>query len=142
MAAPLTVSIAQAVLRSHEKSQSAGKESVAAIPTRCKTSLIADWLTRTKKTPQLNHLNLSDEERTGHLPRLVDDLFTRLGRPKLPDKDSDAIASPAAIQHGKAETDARLFFRHAGARLANTSGNPLCDVAEERGYAGLQLAIA
>jgi hypothetical protein len=58
-------------------------------------------LTRTKKTPQLNHLHLSDEERTGHLPRLVDDLVVRLGRPKLPDRDSDAIASPAAIQHGK-----------------------------------------
>jgi hypothetical protein len=28
-------------------------------------------------------------------------LMARLGRPKLPDKDSDAIASPAAIEHGK-----------------------------------------
>jgi hypothetical protein len=58
-------------------------------------------LTRTKKTPQLNHLHLSDDERTGHLPKLIDDLVVRLGRPKLPDKDSDAIASPAAIEHGK-----------------------------------------
>jgi hypothetical protein len=31
----------------------------------------------------------------------VEDLIERLGRPKLPDKDSDAIASPAAIEHGK-----------------------------------------
>ena len=75
--------------------------SVAAVLAECKTSLIADWLTRTKKTPELNHLRLSDEERTGHLPKLVEDLIERLGRPKLPDKDSDAIASPAAIEHGK-----------------------------------------
>ncbi len=75
--------------------------SVAAILAERKTSLIADWLTRTKKTPELNHLRLSDEERTGHLPKLVEDLIERLGRPKLPDKDSDAIASPAAIEHGK-----------------------------------------
>jgi len=75
--------------------------SVAAILAECKTSLIADWLTRAKKTPELNHLPLCDEERTGHLPRLVEDLIERLGRPKLPDKDSDAIASPAAIEHGK-----------------------------------------
>ena len=74
---------------------------MAAILTRCKAPLIADWLTRTKKTPELNHLRLSDEKRTGHLPKLVDDLVARLGRPKLPDKDSDAIASPAAIEHGK-----------------------------------------
>jgi len=101
MSAPLSIPIAQAALRSHEKSQPAGKESVAAMLKRCKTSLIADWLTRTRKTPELNHLQLSDEERTGHLPRLIDDLVVRLGRPKLPDKDSDAVASPAAVKHGE-----------------------------------------
>jgi hypothetical protein len=101
MAAPLTVPIAPTVLRSHEKSQPASRESVAAILTRCKTSLIADWLTRAKKTPVLNHLRLSDVERTGHLPKLIEDLVARLAKPKLPDKDSDAVASAAAIEHGK-----------------------------------------
>jgi hypothetical protein len=101
MAAPVKVPIAQTAQRSHEKSQPTSIESVAAILTRCKAPLIADWLARTKKTPQLNHLHLSDDERTGHLPKLVNDLVVRLGRPKLPDKDSDAIASPAAIEHGK-----------------------------------------
>jgi len=101
MAAPVKVPIAQTAQRSHEKSQPTSIESVAAILTRCKAPLIADWLARTKKTPQLNHLHLSDEERTGHLPKLVEDLIERLGRPKLPVKDSDAIASPAAIEHGK-----------------------------------------
>src|ERR1700677_843429 len=84
-----------------DKPQVARRESVAAILTRCKTPLIQDWLARTKKTPQLNHLHLSDEERTGHLPKLVDDLVVRLDTPKVPDKDSDAIASPAAIEHGR-----------------------------------------
>ncbi len=84
-----------------DKSRPAGIESVAAILTRCKTPLIADWLTRTKKTRELNHLRLSDEERAGHLPKLIDDLVVRLGIPKLPDKDSDAIASFAAVAHGK-----------------------------------------
>jgi hypothetical protein len=74
---------------------------VAAILTRCKTSLIEDWLVRTKHTPELNHLHLSDEVRTGHLPKLVDDLVVRLGQTKLTDKDSDAIASLAAVAHGK-----------------------------------------
>lgn len=100
MAAPLTVPIAPTALRSHEKSQPTSKESVAAILKRCKSSLIADWLTRTKKTPELNHLHLSDDERTGHLPKLVDDLVKRLSIPKLPDNDSDASPSPAAVQHG------------------------------------------
>jgi hypothetical protein len=103
MATPLTVPIAPTALRSHEKSQPTGKKSVATILKRCKTSLIADWLRRAKNTPELNHLHLSDEQRTGHLPKLVDDLVKRLSLPNLPSKtseDSDAIPSPAAVQHG------------------------------------------
>jgi hypothetical protein len=99
MAAPLTVPIGQAALRSHEKSQPTRKESVAAILTRCKAPLIQDWLVRAKKTPELNHLHLSDEQRTGHLPRLVDDLVERLLKTKSSSKDS-AVASPAAVEHG------------------------------------------
>ncbi len=101
MAVPITVPIANTTALADYKPRPARTESVAAILTRCKNPLIEAWLVRTKKTPQLNHLRLSDDERTGHLPQLIDDLVTRLGRPKLPDKDSDAIASPAAIEHGK-----------------------------------------
>jgi hypothetical protein len=101
MAAPLPVPIARKTPVTTDKPQPTESESVAAILTRCKSSLINNWLARTKKTPQLNQLKLSDEERTGHLSRLVDDLVVRLDRPKLPDKDSDAIASPAAIEHGR-----------------------------------------
>jgi hypothetical protein len=101
MAAPRTVPIANRALLADDIPQPAGWESVAAILTRCKTSLIKDWLVRTKKTPELCDLHLSDDQRTGHLPKLIDDLVLRLDRPKLPDKDGDAIASPAAIEHGK-----------------------------------------
>jgi hypothetical protein len=101
MAAPLTVPIAHKTPLTEDKSQPGGRESVAAILGRCKTPLIQNWLARTKKTPQLNHLHLSDEERTGHLPRLVDDLVVRLDGPKSSDKDGDAIASPAAVEHGR-----------------------------------------
>jgi hypothetical protein len=93
--------IAHTAMLANDKSQPASIESVAAILTRSKTSLIEDWLARTKQTPELNHLHLSDEERTGHLPKLVDDLVVRLGKTKLTDKDSDAIASLAAVAHGK-----------------------------------------
>ena len=76
-------------------------ESVSAILKRCSTSLVADWLTRTKQCGDLNHLHLSDEERTGHLPKLVEDLIVRLDKPAKPLKDNHAIASPAAIAHGE-----------------------------------------
>ena len=90
-----------AALLEDDRSPPTSKESVAAILSRCKVTLIADWLMRTKTTPELNHLHLSDEQRTGHLPKLLDDIVARLGTPTLPSKDSDAIDSPAAVEHGK-----------------------------------------
>jgi hypothetical protein len=95
MSTPITGPNARPPALADGKSQPASTESVAAILTRC------NWLVRTKHTPELNHLPLSDEERTGHLPKLVDDLVVRLGKTKLTDKDSDAIASLAAVAHGK-----------------------------------------
>jgi hypothetical protein len=101
LANPITLPITSTAIPSKDKSQLEKREKVVAVLTRCKTSLIDKWLARTKKTPALNHLHLSDDERTGHLPKLIDDLIARLSRPKLPEKDSDAIASPAAVEHGK-----------------------------------------
>ena len=92
--------------------------SVAAIFAECKTSLIADWLTRTRKTPELNHLHLSDDERTGHLPKLVEDLIECLGKAKSTSKDSDAIVSLAAIAHGKL----RCKQGYSAATLIHESG--------------------
>ena len=64
-------------------------------------TVVADWLARTKENTELNHLNLSDSERTGHLAKLVEDLVVRLARSEVPSHDSDASFSGAAILHGK-----------------------------------------
>ena len=101
MAVPVIVPIAQTALRAHDQSQPTSTESVSQILERCKTSLIEDWLIRTKRSPELNHLHLSDDERTGHLPKLVNDVVVRLSKTKLPTKDSDAVVSFSAIAHGK-----------------------------------------
>jgi hypothetical protein len=101
MAVSLKVPIAHTAFPEDDKSQPTSKESVAEILRRSKVSLIADWLRRTKTTPELNHLHLSDEQRTGHLPKLLDDIVARLGTPTLPSKDSDALDSRAAVSHGK-----------------------------------------
>ncbi|MGA9965492.1 MAG: response regulator [Terriglobales bacterium] len=77
------------------------KESVGAILLRCSTSIVESWLTRAKQSSELNHVSLSDEERTGHLPKLVEDLALRLSKPRATDKDSDAVFSAAAVAHGK-----------------------------------------
>ena len=77
------------------------KESVGAILQRCVSSIVEDWLARAKQSSDLNCLLLSDEERTGHLPKLVEDLAVRLSKSSATSKDSDATFSAAAVAHGK-----------------------------------------
>jgi DNA-binding response OmpR family regulator len=77
------------------------KESVAAILQRCMTSIMENWLARVKKSKELNHLSLSDRERTGYLPKLMEDLIVRLRKPSAPGRESDSICSAAATAHGK-----------------------------------------
>jgi hypothetical protein len=50
----------------------------------------------------LNHLDLKDEERTGHLPKLIEDLVRRLNRPLTGSlQDFAASFSAAAVLHGE-----------------------------------------
>jgi len=83
------------------KTRSPKNERVGTILRRSVGSLVEDWLARAKQSRELNHLMLSDEDRTGHLPKLVKDLIVRLSKPRAAAKDSDAISSTTAMAHGK-----------------------------------------
>ncbi len=76
------------------------KQRVGTILHRCIANVVADWLGRAKQSKELNHVLLSDDERTGHLPKLVEDLIIRLSKPSATAKDSDAVPSSAAMAHG------------------------------------------
>jgi hypothetical protein len=77
------------------------KERVGAVLQRCTTSVVEAWLARAKQSNDLNGLLLSDEQRSGHLPRLVEDVARRLRQSSGTVDDSDAIFSPGAVVHGK-----------------------------------------
>ncbi|MBZ5689880.1 MAG: response regulator [Acidobacteriia bacterium] len=77
------------------------KERVAEILQRCIASVVEEWLVRAKQSEELNYVLLGDEERTGHLPKLVEDLVIRLSKPSATTKHRDAVSSAAAIAHGK-----------------------------------------
>jgi hypothetical protein len=78
------------------------KERVSEILHRCSDVVVRDWLARVKEARELNHLQLPDQDRTGHLPKLVEDLVLRLNRPITGSpQDRDALCSAAAIQHGE-----------------------------------------
>ena len=79
----------------------AEKERVGTILRRCIAKVVEDWLVRAKQSKELNHVLLTDDERTGHLPRLVEDLVARLSKLSSTVKESDAVFSPAAAAHGK-----------------------------------------
>jgi DNA-binding response OmpR family regulator len=77
------------------------KERVGSVLQRCTAGIVEGWLARAKQSSKLSHLALSDEERTGHLSRLVEDLALRLSTSNATSKDSDALFSAAAVAHGK-----------------------------------------
>jgi DNA-binding response OmpR family regulator len=77
------------------------KERVAAILQRCSVRIVKDWLARTTKTKELSNLDLTDTERTGYLPKLIEDLIVRLRQPNTPGDEIDSTSSTAAEAHGK-----------------------------------------
>jgi CheY-like chemotaxis protein len=77
------------------------KERVAEILQHCRSLIVEDWLAKVKKSRGLTRVVLSDPERTGYLPKLIEDLIVRLRAPNLPGEESDSICSAAAVAHGK-----------------------------------------
>jgi hypothetical protein len=72
-------------------------DSVANILERELASTVKEWLRRVNLVPELTDTPLSDDHRTGHLPKLLGDLISRL-RLRVQDKP---LISAAAAAHGK-----------------------------------------
>jgi len=72
-------------------------ETIADILEREIPATIKEWLRRVNLVPELTTIALSDEERTGHLPKLFADLVCRL---RL-DKNAKPPISINAAAHGK-----------------------------------------
>jgi CheY-like chemotaxis protein len=72
------------------------KEPVATILERDMDSTIQNWMSRVERNEELAAISLGGEERTGHLPRLLSDLVSRLRRPPT----AKASYSSAAREHG------------------------------------------
>src|SRR5580700_2467250 len=71
-------------------------ETVADILERELQTVINEWLLRVEKEPDLTHIPLNYEERTGHLPHLLHDVINRL---RL-EAERKAPISRAAADHG------------------------------------------
>jgi hypothetical protein len=60
---------------------------------------VKEWLRRVNLVPELIQIPLSDEDRAGHLPKLVHDLTCRLRLAE--DTDTDLPISDSASAHGQ-----------------------------------------
>ena len=76
---------------------SSGTESVADILEQELDPTIREWLALVEKEPDLLHIPLNFEERTGHLPKLLHDVIARLRLAK----GAKVPVSLAASQHGE-----------------------------------------
>ena len=129
-------------LVSRTPSVSTPKERVAGILQRSTGLIVEDWLTRVKQNTELSRVVLSDQERTGYLPKLIDDLIVRLRSPHITIQERRFHRFPCCRRPWQIAKVARLRLCHAGAGLTNTSSNVLWDVAEESECTGFQPAVA
>jgi CheY-like chemotaxis protein len=86
-------------MATHKGSARTARESVAAILNREATAIIADWLERLKEDEVLSSVLLDDGDRMGHLPRLLQDLVSRLNGSQLLTNKHPRISAYAA-EHG------------------------------------------
>jgi DNA-binding response OmpR family regulator len=73
-------------------------ERVASILERDAPVTISDWLGRVEREDELTCVPLSTEQRTGHLPKLIQELVHRL---RVPRNLGTKQVSKAAVAHGK-----------------------------------------
>lgn len=92
------VALIREKLRTRGTKRMANIERVANILERDSKLTIANWLARVGREPELTAIPLDDEDRTGHLPKLIDALVTRL---RVPLRLGTKAVSEAAVLHGR-----------------------------------------
>jgi hypothetical protein len=121
----------------HRDATVRSEEQVGSILERDAMATIADWLSRVKRDDVLSRIVLSDEERTGHLPKL----FREIG------------ASPAHATQSRNKTGVRsscracqdpslsgLFDSHDCRRIAYVAGQHIPNLADQPKCGGFRLA--
>ena len=76
------------------------KERAGVVLNRCQPAILEEWLTRAKRS-ELIHVNLPDNERTGHLPEILDEIAARLAKNHPVFLEENALISSAAAKHGR-----------------------------------------
>jgi hypothetical protein len=98
MEPPALVGLIRERLQKRGKRKTTNIERVASILERDASATITEWLARVERENELTCVPLSEEQRTGHLPKLLHELVQRL---RVPRSLGTKAVSAAAVEHGK-----------------------------------------
>jgi len=98
MAIPALVALIREKLQKRGKRNMTNIERVATILERDAEATIAEWLGRVECESELTCVPLSRVQRTGHLPKLIQELVERL---RIPRSLGTKQVSAGAVEHGK-----------------------------------------
>jgi len=98
MEIPALLDLIQKRLEKRMERKEANVERVAEILERDASITIAEWLSRVEVEAELTCVPLNQVQRTGHLPKLLEELCHRL---RVPRSLGTKMVSDAAVQHGK-----------------------------------------
>lgn len=98
MPIPVLVATIREKLHNLKTRKGRNVERVAVILEREAAVTISEWLTRVESDGELTRLQLTSEQRTGHLPKLIEELVHRL---RVPRSLGTKHVSEAAALHGK-----------------------------------------
>jgi CheY-like chemotaxis protein len=97
MPPPELIAIIRGKLEKRETRKMSNTERVASILERDAPATINDWLDRVEREDELTCVPLGKEQRTGHLPKLIQELVHRL---RVPRELGTKQVSEAAVAHG------------------------------------------
>ena len=98
MEVPALIALIRDKLQKHGERKTRPAERVATILERDVPVTITNWLSRVERDNELTCVVLTPEQRTGHLPKLLQELVHRL---RVPRSLGTKAVSPAAAAHGR-----------------------------------------
>ena len=108
MAIPTLVALIREKLQKRGERKVTNIERVSSILERDALATISEWLVRVERESELTCIPLSKEQRTGHLPKLIQELVHRL---RVPRNLGTKAVSEAAVEHGKIRTNRAILFQ-------------------------------
>ena len=124
---PALVGLIREKLQKRGKRKATTIERVASILERDASATIAEWLVRVEREDELTCVPLSKEQRTGHLPKLLQELVHRL---RVPRSLGTKEVSAAAVEHGKIRHSQGYSVPMISRGISHLAGQHIRDLAE------------